>query len=138
MTPRSMPLCPAFDEVNKAFQPITTLDMMEEVFKWRMKHKTELGTLNDKCAREAAKERGVRYRPGHGFPDGLLSQQAVVHTLREWYPNQAPQLGTVSKWMTIVNCDNASYFFRRLGEKAWGNVQFTQQEILTDFARTYI
>lgn len=113
------------------------MNMMEEMCKWRLKKKATLATINEESAKRAAKDKGVGYRRGRSTPPGLLSQQSVLYTLREWYPTKAPEYGTITKWMSIVNCDNATYFFRRLGEREWGNVEFTQQEITTEFIRTY-
>lgn len=107
--------------------------MMEELYKWRIAHPADVDTLNEESARKRAEEKGTKFKPGHATPPGVLSQHAAYYKLQEWHKKMAPPDGTVSRWMSILNCDNAGYFFKRLGEKEWKTVEFGVTEILDGF-----
>ena len=112
--------------------------MLEELFKWRVGNAAAVPALNEESARVIAQEEGRPYKRGHTSQAGKLSHQGMFCKLRAWYGRDAPAIGTVGKYMRLVNCDNAGYFFARLGERDWKGkgVPFTMTEIQTGFYGT--
>lgn len=127
----------AVDAAHSAYQPITVVDMMEELFNWRRGFPAEVAKLNAECAGKSARGTGKAGRGGRVTPAGHLSQNAACRQLQRWYDELAPASGTVGRWLKILNNDNAGYFFQRLGEPQWENVEFSVTDILDEISGTY-
>lgn len=125
------------DSAHSAYQPVTHLDMMDELNRWRLDNSAALAALNRECAEAHAAKGTSSGKPGRPPAQGCMSKYAIIHTLKEWFGKSAPQPGSVPRWMPLVNCDNAEYFFDRLGEPEWQNIEFTQREILEEFGGTW-
>ena len=110
--------------------------MLEELFKWRMENRSTVGAYNRECAMREAAEEKRPYKAGRAPPPGHLSQASMLYKLRDWYGNGAPAQGTLGKYTRLVNCDNAGYFFKRLGEKDWESNPFSLVDIADGFYGT--
>ena len=110
------------------------LNMVEQLCKFRLDNIESVHDINVNSTVRQENAAGVQPSRGPRFINRALSQRAAVSLLSKWYPSKETVIGTISKWMRLVNCDNAIYFFERLGEPAWGAVRFTQTEMTKDFA----
>ena len=132
-----MSLFTALDAAHSVYQRVYTIDMIEELYNWRRANPSEVAAVNAECGQKNGEGEGSGAVRGRETEEGHLSLNAACQILQDWYDTMAPARGTVGRWLRLLNCDNAGYFFQRRGEPEWKDVQFTAREILNEFNGRY-